>query len=441
MTKSKSKVKTPKKQKKPQTEAEKKAAAEKRAAHAAARSAANTRAQAYLSVFREAESCAANKKKIADKCKPKEDKPDDPSKKPKKKNLLTEIVGKAAHVVDDAAKKLYKLAGAKTNDDNAWMDDHCAGLWIKPTTLNTEHYAKEFEDGLDTLKNSKMEMIGNAASRLIEVAKEKLGPEVVAEKLGGLAVRSVLKEGAATVTGATGIGLVVSAGLTAWTAVDAYNTAMDLAEAVGPEGLEIAAEITSLKSITDKLDALAAKYKTSPMAAVADSQYLIAELNACVRARRCQLVPYNETTPALKAAKNGKGCCPGQTGHHLLPNEMFKDCPAYTQQMHDMAPTVCAEGVNNTHGSHGNIHTSIDKLMQKRQLKSDSITTKDAIDDAVKSHEMTFPGCNAKCLEEQLNAFYKDLCEGKMKPRGGLGNKSTDGEEATEDDVVDGSAK
>jgi hypothetical protein len=254
-------------------------------------------------------------------------------------------------------------------------------------------------------------------------------------------VRSVLKEGAATVTGATGIGLVVSAGLTAWTAVDAYNTAMDLAEAVGPEGLEIAAEITSLKSITDKLDALAAKYKTSPMAAVADSQYLIAELNACVRARRCQLVPYNETTPALKAAKNGKGCCPGQTGHHLLPNEMFKDCPAYTQQMHDMAPTVCAEGVNNTHGSHGNIHTSIDKLMQKRQLKSDSITTKDAIDDAVKSHEMTFPGCNAKCLEEQLNAFYKDLCEGKMKPRGGLGNKSTDGEEATEDDVVDGSAK
>ena len=125
------------------------------------------------------------------------------------------------------------------------------------------------------------------------------------------------------------------------------------------------------------------------------------------------------------------GCCPGQTGHHLLPNEMFQDCPQYTSHMHDAAPTVCVEGVNNSHGSHGKIHDEMDELMKNRAKKDNQIiSNNDAIEDAVKSQQKTFPGCDPKCLAQQLHAYYDGLCEGKLKPRGGKGGQDNDAGDA-----------
>jgi hypothetical protein len=422
MTKSKSKVKTPGKQK---TAEEKSADKAKRAANKSAKSAANTKAQQYLSVFKTSGNCAHDKEKMEKRCKPKEDKPEDPKKKAKK-NGVVEIITKASQAVDTLAKDAYKLAGMKPNADNAWMDDHCSGLWAKPTDKNIDKYAQDITNALNEIRGANMQMLADAGGRLYDMAKAGLSPEVFAKKVGGMVVRSGLKEVAAGFFGATGIGAVASAALTAWTAVDMYQTAMEIAPMLGPEGMEILDEITNLKSISGKVDELLATYEKNPMAAAADAQMIIAKLNPCVRARRCMLVPYDETTPATEAAKKGKGCCPGQTGHHLLPSEMFQDCSAYTDQIEAAAPTVCAEGVNNSHGSHGAIHTVMNDLMDVHRKKSgDQITNKEAIDAAAKSHKIAFPGCDLECIKQQLHAYYDDLCEGQIKPRGGKGTPVT----------------
>ena len=80
----------------------------------------------------------------------------------------------------------------------------------------------------------------------------------------------------------------------------------------------------------------------------------------CLKARRCQLIPYKDNkltasnpktkdkgaTPMDKAFKldQKKGCCPGQRAHHLIPATKFDGCTNYTSTMHSGAPTVCAEG-------------------------------------------------------------------------------------------------
>lgn len=168
--------------------------------------------------------------------------------------------------------------------------------------------------------------------------------------------------------------------------------------------------------------------------------------------------PYGETS-AKKAANSGQGCCPGQTGHHLLPKEMFSrstkvpdgknkngttkyksvpdpdNCPEYTGAKHRNAPTVCVEGVNNTHGSHGAIHDKLEgRMKDHRNNHGDSITMDEAIDKAVESHNEQFkPPCNPQCLKQQLKDYYKDLCKGKMKPRGGTGTDVDDADATTND--------
>lgn len=413
--------------KEPKTEAEKQAAAKKKAAQ----SAANTRAQLYLDKFDTSPKCKDNKDKIANKCKTKEDKPEDPKKPTKKKSNIVTVIGTAAHAVDDAAKAAYKLGGYKPNESNAWVEGHCAGLWAKPSSKGIEKYGKQIQESLEKLKSAKLEMLGKAADKLYDLAKEKLTPGYVLQKAGGMAVRSVAKEVVAVVLAPTGIGTAGSVALTAWTVKDVIETATELATAIGPEGLAVLEEINALKNIDKKVDEVLKKYKENPMAAAADGQELMARFNPCVAARRCQLVPYNNTD-SLKAAKTGSGCCPGQTGHHLLPNEMFQECGAYTEQIHKAAPTVCVEGVNNSHGSHGKIHTAMDELMKFHgRQKGDAISTQDAISEAAKSHKRTFPGCNSDCLEQQLHAYYDGLCDGKMKPRGGLGGADKDAGDGT----------
>jgi hypothetical protein len=172
------------------------------------------------------------------------------------------------------------------------------------------------------------------------------------------------------------------------------------------------------------------------MASAATYQEGLANSNPCIQARRCKLVPFKETSPASTAKEGGLGCCPGQTGHHLLPEEMFADCNdekddsnRYDSGVHNDGPTVCAEGANNTHGSHGKIHIEMDRQMTDylKSAKADSISHTDAIDRASESLNKTFPGagCNPECTKQQLQSYYKDFCVGKVKPRGGLGDKGT----------------
>jgi hypothetical protein len=206
---------------------------------------------------------------------------------------------------------------------------------------------------------------------------------------------------------------------------------MELAVMAGDEGPALLANFKGTLDVSKKADELIDSYKKEPAKALADTMRGLAQLNPCMRAKRCQLVPMKETG-AKQAAKSGQGCCPGQTGHHLLPAEMFEDCPDYgtsSGSVHRNAPVVCTEGTNNTHGSHGAIHEKMEDLMQKHRKKSgDAITNDQAIDAAVESHTETFkPPCDPRCLKAQLKDYYDKLCNGKLKPRGGKG-ADTEGE-------------
>ena len=152
-------------------------------------------------------------------------------------------------------------------------------------------------------------------------------------------------------------------------------------------------------------------------------------MSACTRARRCKLVPYNKTDAA--ESLGGDGCCPGQTGHHVLPDEMTKDgnCEGYSK---GGAPTVCVEGVNNGNGSHKLIHKNFDKGIQRHVDgffgSKDSISYAKARDLGLESIQSTFPEskCDTKCLRAQLDAYYSKKCKKSLPPVSGTNKRRTD---------------
>jgi hypothetical protein len=155
-----------------------------------------------------------------------------------------------------------------------------------------------------------------------------------------------------------------------------------------------------------------------------EGQDMLATLNDCTRARKCNLVPYQGQAGNLigqrgkskvEPANNG-GCCAGQTGHHLIPEASLKaQCPNYD---HNMAPTVCVEGFSQNHGSHQRAHQALAKAhMQKlkdgKVAPDGSMSMGDAIDSAADSHKEAFPlsNCSKACIKEQLESYYK-MCSG-----------------------------
>jgi len=161
----------------------------------------------------------------------------------------------------------------------------------------------------------------------------------------------------------------------------------------------------------------------------------LAALDDCLLARKCKLVPYKidgesqqgKDRQPLSAANNG-GCCPGQTGHHLITDQMVTSgtCkPSHAknnpQGYHkDTAPTVCVEGENQYHGTHGLIHAKLGKtiLRLERNRKSKSpdgrMSLDEAIDAAAESHSEAFPRskCSEKCIKAQLRDYYGKSCPG-----------------------------
>jgi len=143
--------------------------------------------------------------------------------------------------------------------------------------------------------------------------------------------------------------------------------------------------------------------------------------NDCLAARRCSLKPY-------KSAKSG--CCPQQTGHHLIEASALHEegrggpgCVA-VKGVHDysenMAPCVCAEGVNQNVGTHGLMHafqsasaasapTGDVPLSNQKSLKNVKKTTYGtAKKKAIEAMQKTFPDskCDPKCIESQLDAYH-----------------------------------
>lgn len=153
----------------------------------------------------------------------------------------------------------------------------------------------------------------------------------------------------------------------------------------------------------------------------------IATKNECLRTRRCMLQPYKPT------AKQKGGCCPGQTGHHLIEASAFHvsgrgdpgDRPLFNCSRYDegKAPSICVEGTNHGVGTHGLMHTfQSAKAMNCPEevlasppvlIKERATTVKQAQKDAASAVSQTFPesGCSEACIEAQLSAYHEEQCK------------------------------
>lgn len=306
------------------------------------------------------------------------------------------------------------------------MADNCDFLWIPP---GPNSHA-DFLNKLDELKSDLAGAVENQLSKALDAAKDKIKQEAfeLAEKKAGQAAaraggRWVVGAGGAAVGG---VGAIVTEGIaTAWNLVDMAMTGYE----VVTEGYSAYKELGALsdvlkdyKGIGEELDRLGKNVRDDPQKAVADFMTGAAKLNACTRARRCSLVPFGKSR-----TMSGEGCCPGQTGHHVIPDAAVKDagCPDYD---YNQAPTICTEGTGNGHGgSHQKMHDSLEQRMSnyKRSTSKSTMSYDEYRKEAIKSVSETFPesGCDKKCLQAQLDAHYK--CGGKsLKAVSGKGGDS-----------------
>lgn len=167
-----------------------------------------------------------------------------------------------------------------------------------------------------------------------------------------------------------------------------------------------------------KLDPEAQAAKAQELAT--DGQDALATLNECTRARKCNLVPYKSAGAGDLVGQRGRskvepanqgGCCPGQTGHHLIPEASLKnECKNYN---HSIAPTLCVEGASQNYRSHKRVHgalASIHKIMDKNGMIGNdrSMRMNDGLNAAASSHARAFPlsNCSQKCIRSQLESYY-----------------------------------
>lgn len=351
--------------------------------------------------------CSKEKKKMDKAC----DKSKDDSETKKKLQAKSKLL--------KALKKLEKKK--KGGADWHWTDDHCAGLEIKLVTQEeAEAYLKEMEESFKALKDE-LNMLSNLKDELKDMALNAAG-----EAAAKWAAKAAAKQLAGTVIPGWG-----NAAMGVISGIDAVMSIGDVMEikAAAEAGLEqidvIQSKMDDLKKLADKFTDFGNKTPEEQLKLAqelaTDGQDLLAALNACTRAKKCNLVPYsikNAITGArgskVEPSTNG-GCCEGQTGHHLIYDSMMKNahCPGYHE---GLAPTVCVEGTSQNMGSHGRIHDAMDKevgiLIQKGKTSNGSMSMDQAIGSAVKAHKKAFPyaGCSNKCIRAQLEAYYKKLC-------------------------------
>ncbi|MDR0701502.1 MAG: hypothetical protein LBF61_03670 [Azoarcus sp.] len=387
-----------------------------------AKTTANTPTQYYLDTPVVKKACREDFDKINKECKP----DNDPGKN--KHLALNKLLGKKTMERLEALSKKVK-GRHESNANNAWMS-HCDGLWIKP--VGGEEALAEFRELIGEASRDLDSAIKTMLEPLVEQIKHAMTDkalDMAGKKAAVFAAKTGIRHTAALAGAAVGgVGaLVTEAAALVWTIGDFLYTGYE----VVASGFDIYAAVNEISSALDiaqraqkELAELANVLQNkSPTDIMASGMGILSRLNPCTRARRCQLVPFGRTDTT--SSLSGKGCCPGQTGHHVIPRAAADSCPGYN---HDKAPTICVEGVNNTNGTHGKIHAVLDKEVRKYKEEGwfgvrDTIGYEDIRDLGIKSVKKTFPesGCDEKCLRAQLDAYYKDLCGNtKMTPSAGM---------------------
>ncbi|WP_042589118.1 HNH/endonuclease VII fold toxin-2 domain-containing protein [Ralstonia solanacearum] len=378
-------------------------------------SAANTPTTYYLDSPDVKKHCAKNFEKIEKECGPEDQ--SDRKGKGKIRPSIRKLLGKKYK------DKGYGQTLSKGGTDNhSWMADHCDFLWIPPGPSSHEEFLKK----LDSLKGDLAEAVEGQLTKIVDAAKEKLKQEALdlAKKKAEqgavrLGARWAVGSGGAVVGG---VGAIVTEGIaTVWNLWDMASTGYQVATS----GYDAYKELGQLDDILkdygkigDELERLGKQARNDPQKAVADFMMAAAKLNPCVRARRCSLVPYGKTD-----SLTGHGCCPGQTGHHLIPDSAVKDsgCTGYNYKE---APTVCAEGTGNSHGgSHQMLHDGLEKRLRGyiEREQSNKISYEKYRNHAIMTFYQTFPEskCNKDCLKAQLDAHYK--CSNDLSAASGKG--------------------
>ena len=350
--------------------------------------------------------------------------------KPDKDNSDVQQELKKESALRKALARRKKIQNKKNSNKWHWTEDHCAGLEIKMSGKDPKKVAKEFmddiSDSIDALK-SELDYVSALKSKLTDMAKD------AASKAFG---KVITKAGIKQVAGSSVPGWG-NAAMAAWTLGDAVYAGFEVStiKSAAEEGLEQVKVLSEKADDIKKLIEQTENYKNlSPeeqlekaQKLAEDAQDILASLNACVRARKCNLVPYSVKNAIKKGARGSKvetakkgGCCQGQTGHHLIYSHLLREtCKNYEESI---APTVCVDGTSWHSGCHGRIHTAMDKeildLKRNNILINDTMSMQQAIDAAVNAHKKTFPyaDCSNRCIRAQLESYYLSICKDARLP-------------------------
>ncbi len=254
----------------------------------------NTPVFPYLSKAQKRGSCDKEQDAIKKNCDEKTGKQKSaqaPDKLSNTKSLgaFAEKVKGAVVKLDDGAKKLYGYNAETQNNANQWVGEHCSGLWVKPGGGLDPTNISRFKDQLEAIKQDYL----NDASGLAQ----KMGWSIVQkveDRAAAYGQQVLEEEGAAAVSLLVpGVGEVVEAGTQVWVALtgvwNAVSTAYSVAKFAVTEGPKIIAQIKDLIAQADSIKKLL-NSDTSMFDVMADMMAGIAELNPCVKARKCSLV-------------------------------------------------------------------------------------------------------------------------------------------------------
>jgi len=133
--------------------------------------------------------------------------------------------------------------------------------------------------------------------------------------------------------------------------------------------------------------------------------------NKCAAARRCRLVPYDP-----RPGDGISGCCPAQTGDHLVPKSSFfkgaykssKPMTGWSQYKMGEAPCMCTEG-GSCSGTHGLRHTH-----HKTTAGIDAGTHRpfdQEVSHCAAGAKEVAPQCSKECIEAQIKEGHKKWCD------------------------------
>ena len=139
-----------------------------------------------------------------------------------------------------------------------------------------------------------------------------------------------------------------------------------------------------------------------------DERAKSANQDKCMAARKCRLVPFNAKPDGIN------GCCPAQTGDHIIPKSSFFITSVSAGDFQkgwenykiETAPCMCLEG-GSCSGSHG-LRSSHHKAFSSVE-SSTPVPFETELKHCAEGAKAVAPQCNQACLEDQLREGHKKM--------------------------------